>query len=91
MRGVPGDRRSAEFVCVLVVCGPGGTERHFEGRCAGRLADEPRGRGGFGYDPLFVPEGFESTFAEMSAGEKNRISHRARAWSQCVGWLADRV
>jgi XTP/dITP diphosphohydrolase len=90
MRDVPPGRRAAEFVCVLFLAGPGGVERPFEGRCPGRLAFEPRGVGGFGYDPLFIPDGFEQTMAEVPAQVKNRIGHRGRAWSQCVGWLAAR-
>jgi XTP/dITP diphosphohydrolase len=90
MRDVPEGRRGAEFVCVLAICGPGNLERAFEGRCAGRLAREPRGRAGFGYDPLFVPEGFEGTFAEMPAELKDRVGHRGRAWAQCAAWLAAR-
>lgn len=88
MRGAPAGRRGAEFVCTLALCGPGGLERFFEGRCRGRLAEEPRGSNGFGYDPLFVPEGFERTMAELPAQTKNRVSHRARAWLRCAGWLA---
>jgi XTP/dITP diphosphohydrolase len=88
MAGVAPGRRSAEFVCVLWLCGPGGVERHFEGRCAGVLAEAPRGGGGFGYDPLFVPQGFEVTLAEMPAGQKNALSHRGRAWAECAAWLA---
>jgi XTP/dITP diphosphohydrolase len=88
MKGVPAARRGAEFVCILVLMGPGGLERAFEGRCPGRLADVPSGRGGFGYDPLFVPDGFEGTLAEVPAELKNRVSHRGRAWADCVGWLA---
>jgi XTP/dITP diphosphohydrolase len=91
LRGVPPERRRAEFVCVLVLADPDGGERSFEGRCAGRLAEEPRGTGGFGYDPLFVPEGFDATLAEMPAILKNRLSHRGRAWSQCAAWLAARL
>jgi XTP/dITP diphosphohydrolase len=90
MRGVPEGRRSAEFVCVLVVLGPAGLEKFFEGRCAGSLGREPRGRGGFGYDPLFVPAGMRETMAEIAPEAKNRISHRGLAWAQCVGWLAAR-
>jgi XTP/dITP diphosphohydrolase len=90
MRGVPGDRRGAEFVCVLVLAGPGGLERGFQGRCAGSLIREPRGAGGFGYDPLFVPAGHGRTLAEMAPEQKNRLSHRGRAWAECVGWLAAR-
>ncbi len=91
MRGVPEERRGAEFVCVLVLGGPGVNTRGFEGRCAGRLALEPRGTGGFGYDPLFVPQGHDATLAEMPAAEKNRLSHRGRAWSLCAAWLAARL
>jgi XTP/dITP diphosphohydrolase len=88
MRAVPDGERGAEFVCVLFLAGPGGVERHFEGRCAGRLAREPRGAGGFGYDPLFVPEGFDVTLAELPPEVKNRVGHRGRAFAACVGWLA---
>lgn len=87
MRDVPEGRRAARFVCVLVLLGPDGVERIFEGRCEGVLGREPRGGGGFGYDPLFVPEGFERTYAELSAEEKNRISHRGRAWAAMAAWL----
>jgi XTP/dITP diphosphohydrolase len=90
MRGVPQPGRSAEFVCVLALCGPAGLEKCFEGHCAGTLALEPLGAGGFGYDPLFRPEGFSATLAEMPSSAKNRISHRARAWALCVRWLAAR-
>lgn len=90
MLGVPEPRRGAAFVCVLFLAGPGGLERGFEGRCPGRLLEAPRGRGGFGYDPLFVPFGYEGTLAEMPRREKNAISHRGRAWTELVGWLAAR-
>lgn len=90
MADVAPGRRAAHFVCVLVLCGPAGVEHAFEGRCPGRLSREPRGRGGFGYDPLFIPDGFQTTLAEMPAELKNRVSHRARAWLACVGWLAAR-
>jgi XTP/dITP diphosphohydrolase len=88
MRGVPAGERGAEFVCTLFLCGAGGEERLFEGRCRGSLAGSPRGGRGFGYDPLFVPQGLELTMAEMEPAAKNRISHRGRAWALCVGWLA---
>jgi XTP/dITP diphosphohydrolase len=90
MRGVPAVRRAAEFVCVLFVAGPAGLEATFTGRCAGHLASEPRGSGGFGYDPLFVPEGFSVTLAQMAPEQKNRLSHRGLAWAACVDWLAAR-
>jgi XTP/dITP diphosphohydrolase len=65
-------------VCVIAYA-DGATERVFEGRCTGTLAAEPRGSGGFGYDPAFVPEGETRTVGEMTAAEKDAISHRARA------------
>lgn len=88
MRDVPDGQRSARFVCVLLLRGPGGVEQVFEGRCEGVLGREPRGGKGFGYDPLFVPAGFACTYAEISESEKNAISHRGRAWAQLARWLA---
>lgn len=90
VRDVPLAQRGAHFVCVLFLIGPGGVEASFTGRCPGRLALEPRGGGGFGYDPLFLTDGSSQTLAEMSEARKNQVSHRARAWAQCVGWLAAR-
>ncbi|MFZ5495002.1 MAG: RdgB/HAM1 family non-canonical purine NTP pyrophosphatase [Verrucomicrobiota bacterium] len=90
MRGVPAGRRAARFVCVLVLLGPAGTEEVFEGRCEGVLAHEPRGGGGFGYDPLFIPEGCACTYAQLSEAEKNRISHRGRAWQKLAQWWRHR-
>jgi XTP/dITP diphosphohydrolase len=86
LRGVPAEKRGAEFVCVLALIGPDGAERIFEGKCQGRLLAEPRGAAGFGYDPLFVPDGETRTFAEMNAAEKNAGSHRARAWAALAAW-----
>lgn len=80
MRPVPASRRGAYFVCVLVLLGPGGFEQVVEGRCEGVLALEPAGGTGFGYDPLFMPKDYGRTYAELGEAEKNRISHRARAW-----------
>jgi XTP/dITP diphosphohydrolase len=76
-----GDRRVA-YVCALVYVEPGGREELVHGRCEGTLALEPRGNGGFGYDPAFVPDdypGDERTMAELSPEEKDAISHRGRA------------
>ena len=87
MRDVPADRRTARFVCVLFLAGPGGIAEAFEGHCAGRLRDHPAGGAGFGYDPLFVPEGYDRTYAELSEEEKNTISHRGRAWLKLASWL----
>lgn len=74
-----GDRRPAQFRCVLAAARDGQILSAVEGIVKGRIAEEPRGSHGFGYDPVFVPEGFEETFAEMSGDLKNKISHRANA------------
>ena len=72
------DRR-ARFVCCIALVDPEGREHTVRGECAGEIVAEPSGAGGFGYDPLFVPEGYALTYAELGEAEKNRISHRARA------------
>lgn len=91
MRGVPDERRGAHFVCVLLLTGPGGAEQVFEGKVFGRLQHEPKGGAGFGYDPLFVPEGHDVSFAELGDAVKARLSHRARAWTQLAEWARERV
>jgi XTP/dITP diphosphohydrolase len=73
------DDRAARFRCVLVALAPDGRELVGEGSLEGRIADAPRGAGGFGYDPVFVPDGLERTCAELAPDEKDAISHRARA------------
>ncbi len=83
---VPDGARGAHFTCVLLVVGPGGAEQVFEGICGGHLLRTPRGGAGFGYDPLFVPTGHARSFAELSEPEKNRLSHRARAWARLTEW-----
>ncbi|MFN3827996.1 MAG: RdgB/HAM1 family non-canonical purine NTP pyrophosphatase [Micavibrio sp.] len=77
--------RSAYFVSVLVLAWPDGHIEHVEGRVDGTLIWPVRGAGGHGYDPMFVPEDFDRTFAEMSLEEKGRISHRGRAFAQLIG------
>ena len=79
MENVPDDKRSARFVSVVTLCFPDGTVVAARGECPGTLRRSPRGDGGFGYDPLFVPVGYDKTYAEISAEEKNIISHRAKA------------
>ena len=71
--------RSAAFVAVLCLAWPDGHEELAEGRVEGELVDPPRGAGGFGYDPMFAPEGLAQTFGEMPATDKQKLSHRARA------------
>jgi len=87
MQGVAEGRRGAQFICVLVLLGPKAGEQLFEGCCAGTLRRDPRGGGGFGYDPLFVPAGYARTYAELDEAVKNQISHRGRAWSQLAACL----
>jgi len=82
------DRR-AVFRCVIALSDPLGSARTVEGECRGTIADAPRGDKGFGYDPLFLPEGDERTFAEMGEREKNAISHRKQALHNArVAWAA---
>lgn len=71
--------RSAKFVCVIAVVYPSGKVRTVKGICSGKIIYEMRGKHGFGYDPIFVPNGYRKTFAEMKPSMKNKISHRAKA------------
>ena len=80
LTGVPPERRTARFRCAAVLVDPEAGEWHAEAAWEGRLLDAPRGSGGFGYDPVFVPDGDERTFAEMTAEEKHAVSHRGRAF-----------
>ncbi|MGE5461234.1 MAG: RdgB/HAM1 family non-canonical purine NTP pyrophosphatase [Solirubrobacterales bacterium] len=80
LKGIPGAGRSARFRCIAAVAWPDGREVHAEGVCEGVLGGKERGGGGFGYDPLFVPEGWDRTMAELEPAEKDRISHRGRAF-----------
>ncbi len=80
--------RSAQFRTVIALVTSRG-ERMFEGTVRGRILDAPRGEQGFGYDPVFLPEGHQKSFAEMPLSEKNKISHRARALHRLVDFLID--
>ena len=83
LRELDGQRdRSARFRCVAALSDPAGRAETVSGSCPGRIIERLRGTEGFGYDPLFVPDGFEQTFAEMGAEQKNRLSHRGRAMSR---------
>jgi XTP/dITP diphosphohydrolase len=77
---VPDERRQAGFVCAAAYALPNGRSEVVQGEMRGRLTREPRGTGGFGYDPLLVPDGLDRTTAELSAQEKDAISHRGRAF-----------
>jgi XTP/dITP diphosphohydrolase len=76
------------YVCVIAHVAPDGTETQFEGSCEGTMAAERAGTGGFGYDPVFVPDGESRTMAELSDGEKDAISHRGRAARALEAWLS---
>lgn len=86
-RAVP-EPRKAQFRATFLLVWPDGHEEIFEGRAEGRLVWPPRGAQGHGYDPIFVPEGETRTYAEMSAEEKNRVSHRADAFRQLEALFA---
>jgi XTP/dITP diphosphohydrolase len=86
----PDSDRRVVYVCALAYVTPDGGERLFEGRCEGLLAAEPRGSGGFGYDPAFAPIDRDDgrTMAELTDEEKDAISHRGRAARAFLGWLS---
>jgi XTP/dITP diphosphohydrolase len=86
---VPDGRRQAHFACTAALALPSGEERVVEGAMHGFLIREPRGTNGFGYDPIFVPDGESRTTAEMSAAEKDAISHRGRAFRALVPIIAE--
>ena len=87
LHGVPEARRRAAFHCCIVAVSTTGRREVFEGRCPGRILDAPRGTGGFGYDPLFLPDGCSVSYAELEDAVKNTLSHRARALQKLVAWL----
>ena len=87
VRGVPPERRTARYRCVAVLVTPSGSESLADGTVEGTLITEPRGSGGFGYDPIFVPDGDSRTMAELSSEEKDRISHRGKAFRGLVDAL----
>ncbi|HEX6336950.1 MAG TPA: RdgB/HAM1 family non-canonical purine NTP pyrophosphatase [Jiangellaceae bacterium] len=84
---VPDTRRGASFVCVAALARPDGREVVEEGRVIGRIIHEPRGTGGFGYDPIFVPNGETRTTAQMPPTDKDAVSHRGRAFTALAGHL----
>ncbi len=87
LQGVPWEQRKARFVCVIAVADPEGVPLLFEGTCDGVIAFEPKGEGGFGYDPVFYMPEFGCTMAELPEKVKNRVSHRARAAQAAVPHL----
>lgn len=83
----PNKSRKAHFSCVISLAWPDGQYKVFDGRVDGQIALQKMGNGGFGYDPLFVPEGFDCSFAQMGQEEKNKISHRGRAVEKLKDFL----
>jgi len=85
---VPDERRGAAFICAAALVVPGGTETVVHGEWPGRIAHAPRGSNGFGYDPVFVPEGEHRSSAELDPAEKDAASHRGRALRALIPHLA---
>lgn len=83
------NNRSAHFSCVIVLAYPDGNYKSFEGRVDGSIATQKTGNAGFGYDPIFIPTGFNRSFAEFNSDEKNKISHRGRALQKFIQYITD--
>ena len=79
LEGVPYEKRTARYVSVITLVTPSGKKLVARGEVEGHIAEEPSGNGGFGYDPYFIPEGYDTTFGNFTMEDKNKISHRARA------------
>ena len=79
--------RSAVFQSVYALKLPNTSPLYFKGTCKGTIIEEKKGTGGFGYDPIFIPDGYAKTFAEMSTAEKNKVSHRGKALQKLITYL----
>ncbi len=88
MRGLEGEAREARFVCCMALVLPDGHHKTFTGYVGGRIGKKEKGNNGFGYDPVFYPEGHARTFAEMDASEKDSMSHRGRALKKLFAYLS---
>ena len=84
---IPAESRTARFVCCIALALPAGEVRTFFGHAEGRIGQEAKGKQGFGYDPVFVPRGFDRTFAEMGPNEKDSLSHRGKAIEKLADFL----
>ena len=91
LEGIPEEKRTAEFVSVITMVYPDGNIITARGECRGRIITEPAGDNGFGYDPLFVPDGYDRTFAQLTAEEKNSVSHRAAALEKLKKLLGENM
>ncbi|MGA2357561.1 MAG: RdgB/HAM1 family non-canonical purine NTP pyrophosphatase [Terriglobales bacterium] len=87
LKGVPEQKRSARFICVLAVARDGHTLHSFRGTAEGIILDAPRGNNGFGYDPLFFFPAIQKTFAQLNPEEKSRYSHRGAAFRRFLEWM----
>ncbi|MFC4022618.1 XTP/dITP diphosphatase [Oceanobacillus longus] len=87
LKDIPLEKRSARFICVLAIAIPGEDTVFRTGFCEGQITTVPKGRNGFGYDPIFIPENFDVTMAELTPKVKNEISHRKNAISQLEKWI----
>jgi len=88
LRGIEKEERGARFVCVIALASPDSRVETFRGFVEGRIGTEPIGFNGFGYDPIFYPTDFDRTFAEMSADEKDALSHRGNALKKLRAYLS---
>jgi XTP/dITP diphosphohydrolase len=91
LKNVPAEKRTGRFVCILAAARDGKTLATFRGAAEGLILDAPRGANGFGYDPLFYFPQIQKTFAELSAEEKSRYSHRGAAFRQFLDWCEKRI
>ena len=89
LNNVPQEQRGARFVCCMALAFPGGQVKTFFGYVKGRINREPKGNTGFGYDPVFIPQGFMKTFAEMAGKEKDGLSHRGKALEKLSEFLSE--
>jgi XTP/dITP diphosphohydrolase len=91
LQGVPAAERVARFVCVLAISQPGKETFYARGHVEGIITETPQGEHGFGYDPVFQPEGYEKTMAQLEPAEKNQISHRKQAMVHLEKWLNEQA
>lgn len=89
MEGVPYEKRTARFVSVVAVILPDGTKKSLRGECEGVIINEPKGEGGFGYDPVFLVPEYNKTFSELTLEEKNAVSHRGKAFNKLKDFLLE--
>ena len=87
LKNVIAEKRGAQFVCCMALAFPDGTVKTFFGYAKGHIGMEPKGKTGFGYDPVFIPESYEKTFAEMTGEEKDKLSHRGKALEKLADFL----